>query len=147
MPTISLYRACFSWVYRFLVGYSHLVDVQERFELNNDDDDDDDGKMHLFQLNASHRHLVQYVISPEHPGLCAHWWQTIPYSLQLGAGIIGGPWEETHPEPASSSLKAHVPPHVSGRLSDSHQDAFPPREPATSASHHGVRAFNWSKGI
>lgn len=65
-----------------------------------------------------------------------------------GSWNYRGPWEEAHPGPASTSLKAHLPfPHVLERPSDSHQDPLPPHEPGKSASHHGVSAFNWSKDI
>lgn len=55
---------------------------------------------------------------PEHHrSVCSsHWWLTIPYLLQLGAGIIGGPWEEAHPDSALTSINPppHKHPHTVG---------------------------------
>lgn len=87
--------------------------------------------------------LIQYLISPS-IALCVFTTLVANAFLFSAAGSWNyrGPQEEAHPGPASTSLKDHLPPHVSGRLSESHQDPLPPREPAKSASHHGVRAFN-----
>lgn len=92
-------------------------------------------------FNASPRHLSVYLISLHHRSVCSsHWWLTIPYLLQLGAGIIGGPREEAHPDSALTSIKStspHTPPHrVSQRLDESHQASLAPREAAKSTPPH-----------
>lgn len=54
-----------------------------------------------------------------------------------GSWNYRGPWEEAHPGPAPTTLKAHLPPHVSGRPSVSLKSLY---RPMNQQSLHHTRA-------